>query len=122
MKIYVITKGCYSDYSICAVSTNKEEAESLAEIYTDRFDTATIEEFDTENNAEVIKYKTVFKCVYEKQTKSIKVEEAYLDSASKGIINSKNYLTTYIRANAHNEALKFASDRFSKYIAEKMNL
>lgn len=122
MKIYVITKGCYSDYHICTVTTNKEEAETLAETFTDRYDTATIEEYDTENNAEIIKYKKVFKCVYVKQTKSIEVDEAYLDNPSEGIINSKSYLITFIRANTYNEALKFASDRFSKYIAEKMNL
>lgn len=122
MKIYVITKGCYSDYSICAVSTDKEEAKVLAEIYTDRYDTATIEEYDTENNAEVIKYREVFKCVYEKQTKSIKVEETYYDNAAKGIMNYKKCLITFVRANTPEEALKFASDRFSKYIAEKMNL
>lgn len=59
-----------------------------------------------------------FKCVYIKQTKIIEVEESSFDSASEEIINCKNYLITYIRANTYNEALKNAYDRFSKYIAE----
>lgn len=122
MKIYVITKGCYSDYHICTVTTNKEEAEVLAETFTNSYDTATIEEFDTENNAEVIKYKKVFRCMYEKQTKSIKVGESYYDNAVEEIINYEKCLITLVRANTPEEALKFASDRFSKYIAEKMNL
>lgn len=122
MKIYVITKGCYSDYHICTVTTDKEEAEVLAETFTNSYDTATIEEYDTENNAEVIKYKKVFRCMYEKQTKSIKVGESYYDNASEEIINYEKCLITLVRANTHEEALKFASDRFSKYIAEKMNL
>ena len=48
MKIYVITKGCYSDYHICAVATDPEQAEKLAKIFSDRYDEADVEEFDTE--------------------------------------------------------------------------
>lgn len=46
MKIYVITKGSYSDYHICAVTTDKEKAERLALFYTDRWDEAKVEEFE----------------------------------------------------------------------------
>lgn len=48
MKVYVITQGSYSDYHICAVSLDKDEAERLARIYSDGRDEAEVEEYDTE--------------------------------------------------------------------------
>lgn len=35
MEIYVITKGTYSDYHICALTLDKEKAECLKKIYSD---------------------------------------------------------------------------------------
>ena len=48
MKIYVITKGEYSDYHICAVTDDPVSAKNLRRYYSDRWDDAEIEEFDTE--------------------------------------------------------------------------
>lgn len=48
MKIYIITKGRYSDYHICAVATDEKQAEKLAKMYTDNYDDARVEEYDTE--------------------------------------------------------------------------
>jgi hypothetical protein len=48
MKVYVITKGRYSDYHICAVTTDPDTAERLARIYSDRYDEAQVEEYDTD--------------------------------------------------------------------------
>lgn len=44
--IYVITKGSYSDYGICAVTTDKARAEELKLLYSDRYDDANIEEYE----------------------------------------------------------------------------
>ena len=43
--IYVITKGEYSDYHICGVTTDKERAEYLRKFYTRDGDEALIEEY-----------------------------------------------------------------------------
>ena len=43
--IYVITKGEYSDYHICAVATTYENAERLRKMYCDSYQDAEIEEF-----------------------------------------------------------------------------
>lgn len=48
MVVYVITKGCYSDYHICGVTLDKTRAEKLVKFYSDGYDDAKIEEFDTE--------------------------------------------------------------------------
>lgn len=45
-KIYVITKGCYSDYGICAVTTDKAKAEELRLFFSDKYDDANIEEYE----------------------------------------------------------------------------
>ena len=48
MKAYVITKGEYSDYKIYAVTLDKEQAELLKAEYSDKWDEAFIEEYDTD--------------------------------------------------------------------------
>lgn len=52
MKVYVITSGEYSDYSILAVSLSREKAELICAMLnsTKRYysDVATIEEYDTD--------------------------------------------------------------------------
>ena len=48
MKIYIITSGCYSDYHIDAVTDDKEKAEFLKLKYSNEYDPANIEEYDTD--------------------------------------------------------------------------
>lgn len=54
MKVYVITKGSYSDYHICAVTLDEQEAERLAKIHTDSWDTADVEEWDTDEHQHLL--------------------------------------------------------------------
>ena len=44
--IYVITKGIYSDYHICAVATSPERAEELRKMYCDFNEDADIEQYE----------------------------------------------------------------------------
>lgn len=46
MKVYVITKGAYSDYRICGVSLDKEEAQTIAQLCSDGWGTAEVETYD----------------------------------------------------------------------------
>lgn len=46
MKIYAITRGCYSDYEICALTVDKDRAEKIKKILTYQGDEATIETFE----------------------------------------------------------------------------
>ena len=48
MKVYVITNGMYSDYHICCVCLDREGAERRQKLFSDSFDEAEIEEFDTD--------------------------------------------------------------------------
>lgn len=49
MIVYVITKGEYSDYGIYAVTLEKEKAEELKIRYSDKWDEAMIETYDTDD-------------------------------------------------------------------------
>ena len=46
MKLYAITKGCYSCYHICALTTSEEKAQKLAKIYSDKYEMAYVEEYE----------------------------------------------------------------------------
>ena len=50
MKVYVITKGAYSDYHICAVATDKKKAEILKKAFDDKdgWREACIETYETD--------------------------------------------------------------------------
>lgn len=48
MIVYVITKGCYSDYHVCGVAIDRQAANRLKKLYSDSVEEAYIEEYDTE--------------------------------------------------------------------------
>ena len=42
MKAYIITKGEYSDYHICAVTLDKDKAEQLKKLFTNDWHESTV--------------------------------------------------------------------------------
>lgn len=64
MKVYVITKGEYSDYHICAVATNQAKARMLAEFYSDKYDAAEVEEYDTKDVPDLTNGRSVFRICF----------------------------------------------------------
>ena len=75
MKIYIITRGSYSDYHICGVAVDLKEAERLQNINTDEWDMARIETYDTEDNGEIdgwLKHRYVFRFTVDKRYKNHK--------------------------------------------------
>ena len=122
MKIYVITKGCYSDYHICSVTEDKEKAKILVEKFSDTYDTANIEEYDTEDTNEVLKFKNAYICWYYSESKEIKIGSSGFDYFDKEVISFRDGLYTHVLANTEEDALKIASDKFAKYRAEQQGL
>lgn len=49
MKIFIVTKGSYSDYHIIACFVNKDQAEKCALMYSDRYEDAYVDEYDTKD-------------------------------------------------------------------------
>lgn len=123
MKVYVITKGEYSDYHICAVATDDKIAEDLRKKFSTGCYEATIEEYDTEYFQEILRFKNTYVCWLYESDNHIKVVEADPDTWHQRTVGTfKDGL--YVEVNADNEqdALKFASDKFAKYKAEKLGL
>lgn len=46
MKIYIVTKGSYSDYHICAIFSTEEKAQRLVDSLNRRWNTPCIEEYE----------------------------------------------------------------------------
>ena len=81
MKIYIITKGSYSDYHICGVAVDLKEAERLQNVNTDEWDIARIETYDTEDNGEIegwLKHRYVFRFNADKRYKNHKNAYEYV--------------------------------------------
>lgn len=60
MKVYVITRGAYSDYHICGVSLDKNLADKIAEGCSDKYEDADVEVYDTEEFSPLLKGGSVF--------------------------------------------------------------
>lgn len=125
MKVYVITKGDYSDYHICSVTTDKKKAKLLQEKYSRGYGKAQIETFDTESEEEVLKYKNLYSCHYYEEGGKIDVTErdfSYFETNDLKVGKWIYGLYTDVLADNEEDALKIASDKFAKYRAEKMGL
>lgn len=132
MKIYVITRGCYSDYHICAVTENKNIAKKLREKFSDEYDDANIEVYNTDESYEKAKYSKCYECIYTADKDIVISEESwdYKTGGDKvrklkegGILYKSGWrLQTFVYANDEARALKVSNDRFMKHLAEKQGL
>lgn len=140
MKVYVITSGEYSDYGICAVTLDKEQAELLKVRYSDKWDEAYIEEYDTDDykieasDINKHKYKVVFNESHEIHTcneinysyggKHGEIDDCrlwfkYADGSRK----CYSYIVViYVDAYDEDHAKKIAKDIYMKWLAEQNNL
>lgn len=131
MKVYVLTKGEYSDYSIYAVVDDKAKAELLKEALSDEYDEANIEEYDTED-ANIDGYLKCAECYLASQDISTDQIEFRKTPRYNSISDSsvwerennegKTILMTFIYEDRSDYAFKIAADRFAKYKAEKAGL
>lgn len=127
MKVYIITKGSYSDYHICGISLDKDKAEIIRRRFSVEYERAEIEEYDTDSVEEILRYEHTYKCDYYHDNSSISVRLSnpdYIDDDDYRVKHNSflNCLRVYVNANTEEEALKFASDKFAKYRAEHMDL
>lgn len=126
MKVYVITKGEYSDYMICDVTLDKEQAELLKIDYSDRWEEAQIEEYDTERyKIEVSEdYKPMWKVEFCRN----EMRRCYAftgENVKHGTVyNAWCCGTTYVYVNAKDEehAKKIAKDIYMKWLAKQNDL
>ena len=131
--IYVITKGDYSSYHICAVATTYENAEHLRKMYCDSYQDAEIEEFipdvppdDSFYNPSPTGYWRInFKTngeldgqpefYFDKPNLEIEISQARFSFDSTLTVHN-------IKAEHPAEAFKIACDARAKYLAEQLGL
>ena len=130
MKIYVITKGSYSDYHICAVATDEAKAKKLAEIYTDRFDDAGVEEYDTDSTVEILNGRVPFEVFFDKK---LNLQTTFggadwpFSSFTPGVCErtSKSlgdYVVVWLYAPDEATAIKVAAEKAAEFLAQKEGL
>ena len=116
-KVYVITKGIYSDYHICAVTSNKKTAKILQKMYSENsWSDARIEEWDLNGDPEEIRlmFRVVFGnietiCEFDEYES----REAIYSPKGSGVI------TVHVRAKDKESAIKIAAERKAEYLARK---
>ena len=119
-KVYIITKGPYSDYHICAVAATKEIAEKLQKIYSeDSWSDATIEEYDLNEARDDVR---VF---YDVTFTNEKVSACFNEYSEKESIHffkgnkcESDRLIVCVRARDEDHAVKIAQDRRAEYLAK----
>lgn len=123
--IYVITKGCYSDYHICGVATSREIAEKMKKVFSDRYNEADIEEFQENEYPQDYFPTHYYECWLSEDGKQYSLRE-YWDINNLQIkINphSKNAITVAnIPYNNEEIVLKIARDARMQYLSEKFGL
>ena len=117
MKIYVVTKGWYSDYHILTATTDLVQAEAIAKKFG-----AEIEEYE---NAEIM----LRPCWLIRFEKNGDVCECHLDDCEYGYesvglcgydVNGRVYVR--IVADTVEQAIKAGAERRAKFLTEKMML
>lgn len=125
MKIYVVTEGSYSAYHIICATLDKEQAERAVKFFSDEYDTAEIEEYDSDE----IKLIPDGSIEWGVHISSIDHSVIDIETFNKPRLNNyiyyntaKNLYSIYINACDEAHAIKVATDELAKYLAEKEGL
>ena len=129
--IYVITKGEYSDYHICAVANTPERAEELRKMYCDIRNDANIEEFEENVPSEewyILTPTEYYEIEFNKKGEIIDIR-TYYDEPNQNIKFSYSVYEKYNRVTIFNitaadeaHARKIAIDYRAKKLAEEYGL
>lgn len=123
MTVYVITRGDYSDYHICAVSLDKDKAERLAKMYTASYCDAYVEEWETDTFADInaLNGRRPYYVQFHPDGSVETFERTYeyhefapgVDELDNGVVNVRVY------APDKEKARRIACDMRAQYLAEK---
>lgn len=126
MKIYIITKGDYSSYHICAVSTDKKKAETLRKAFSDSWDEAQIETYESDEFLTEIEngFKLYDCAIKEDGDMSITTFESSIDYIDSSNFKVKKYkmapgYCVYVWAKDKEHARKIAADKIAEFKAKK---
>lgn len=127
MKIYVITKGSYSGYHICAVSTNQKNAEKLQKIFSGRWDQAMIEEYESDQYlTETESGMELYKCVMGKDGTILAdvsiIDLDYINDCDFRVRDIANRYLVYVWTKDSEHAKKIATDKIAEFKATRMEV
>ena len=121
-KVYIITKGDYSDYHICAVTADAELAKKLKKLYTDRYDEASIEEYILD---ECINRKC-YGIVFDDNGRIIDITADEYELKKEDEIDTysdpDDHIICWVFAKDMEHAKKMAQDKRAEYLAKKENI
>ncbi len=126
MIVYVITKGEYSDYMICDVTLDKEQAELLKVNYSDEWEEACIEEYDTDRYK--IEVSNDYKPMWRVEFRRNEMCGCYAftgENVKHGTVYNAGWgsvIFVYINAKDEEHAKKIAKDIYMKWLAEQNDL
>ena len=124
MKVYVLTEGCYSDYHIIGVTLDEEQAKIAAGALSNRHFTVNCEEFET-NDINIVKpgWK-LWEIYFDKKTHAITriYQSEYPDCLGNVQLILDKEFCVEVYAEDKEHAIKSASDKLSKYLAEQAGI
>lgn len=121
MKVYVITKGCYSDYHICGVCLDKKKAKEIAEAVSEEprsLYEARVEEYDTDQ-FETQKLRFVVEYYSHKWTAEYDDYDFWKEYSENTVKDSHNFI---VYADSPEQAIKIAQDMRAEYLAKKKGI
>lgn len=127
MIVYVITTGEYSDYGIEAVALEKEKAEELKKLYSNRWGEARIEIYDTDDYyVEKGKFYRVKigkrSAIHVEETGVISMEDRNKVSLIRNWKTHRDEYIVYVKAKDEEHAKKIGADLVAKYKAEEQGV
>ena len=115
MKIYIITKGEYSDYHSCNTTTNYKKAKRYKEAYSDYWGEACIEVYEDGENG-----KENYCWVYNPISNTAEISDYNVEEIIRKV--EGKIRSVYVYAPDEKHAIKKAQDMIAKYKAEQAGL
>ena len=133
MTVYVITKGDYSDYHVCAVATDKKKAKILKKAFDDKdgWREARIETYETDEFiTEIESGLKLFDCSMKDGDLSVTTwmtDLDYIGSSDFKVRKHKERFNTstyavYVWAKDEDHARKIAADKIAEYKAKEAGI
>lgn len=123
MKVYVITKGEYSEYHICAVATDYEKACILQKKFSAKYGPTEIEEFDTEDFNDIFTGKNLYDVWFGSNGNMVQVFEEDMDYFS--VQNNpvrvlkSGMIAVYVFAFNKESAVKIAAEKRAMELSKR---
>lgn len=130
MKVYVITRGSYSNYEVLGVTLDEKKADIIAKALSTKYDRADVEVYDTDKFELIKEGDRLFRiiCVVRTHEYTISDDEVYMMySDDIGIVETRYWhndkcLVVIVAAKDKDHAFKIGVDKINEYIAKEKGI